>query len=197
MKSSIGLFYQLTVRDKNGKIVKKTKPKQSKSLTFQFLQILFTMFSSVNVAGGKDVTGAARTIDADQLQPVNNIVVKCADDSDVYGIQIGSGDTAVDNMDYALAIKIDHGLAAGELDYGAHSFTYPTEVGANVDGIISRTFFNGSGNSIDVKELGLVAHSKYDPNTAGYFLITRDVIATVAVGNAQTLTVTYTFRTTV
>jgi hypothetical protein len=72
--------------------------------------------------------------------------------------------------------------------------------GGNVDLVFSRGFYNGSGSSIDVKEVGLGIqsldwHSYGDTN---FFLILRDLLAgAVTVDPGDTATVQYTLRTNV
>jgi len=196
--AKIELRYRAVVRDVDGRVKRDTGLQLSRSFVFQFLQILMGAMGNRDVAGGKDTGGAARTIDGSQLNVGYVEFVKAPDDNDTYGLVVGTGVTAEDTMDYALATKIAHGVGAGQLDYGAHSFTDPAEVGANVDMVITRTFYNGSGGTITVNEIGAYCRSVYTTDTIGYFCIIRDVLAAgVEVADTETLTVQYTIRTTV
>lgn len=189
MKNSIGLYYQLTVSDKKtGKIIRKTKLKRSKSFVLQFLQILeIQMFPSVNVTI-TDISGNSYS----SADNVGNFSCEGAVGNTNQGTVVGTGTTTETNTDTAMETLIAHGVGAGQLSYGATSKTTTAEVGANVDFIITRTFTNSSGGSINVTEAGL--HCLY--NGTRYGLAIRDVFSAVAVGNGQVLTVTYTLRTT-
>lgn len=94
---------------------------------------------------------------------------------DTWGIQVGSNNTAVDILDYKLNTPITHGTGAGQLQYGAQTTAFGG-VAPNKWAKMMRTFTNGSGNDVIVKEVGLVAR----PNAAGSpfnILIARDIIA--------------------
>jgi hypothetical protein len=200
----LGLYYRCIVTDKNGKIVKRTHWRKSRSFVIQFLQLL----SALNQATSKtivDVTEASQTAKGTLYENTSNFVfraleIAAPDDNADYGIVVGTGTTSPTNTDRKLVTKIAHGTGAGQLDYGAHNFTNPAVVGANVDYVISRSFYNGSGASITVNEIGIYA--RYYASVAGqyytfYACIVRDVITPITVANTQTLTVQYTIRTTV
>jgi len=199
----LGLYYRCIVTDKNGKVVKRTHWKKSRSFVKQFLQNLslfiggeYGVFNQVgNVA---DVGNVLRTLAyLSTLDFHYYFRAYAPDDAGNYGIVVGTGTLAPTNADYALGTQITHGVGAGQLDYGATSQTAADIVGANVDFILSRTFYNGSGASITVNEVGIIAATLNSDNATSYFLIVRDVITAIAVANTQTLTVQYTFRTTV
>ena len=191
MKSSIGLFYQLVVTDKNGKVVRKTRLRRSKSFILAFLKILEANF---NTLGGavpvKDVLGASE----DAVYTYTTLFATAANAGVVdTGIVLGTGTTSPASDDYVMETKIAHGGAAGQLNYGSQSFIAAQEVGANVDLQLVRAFTNSSGGVINVTEAGVqcaLAASKYA-------LLIRDVFTAVPVADAETITVTYTVRTTV
>lgn len=187
MKSSIGLYYQLIVKDKSGKVVSKTPFRRSKSFLLQFLQIIEVQSFRVNV-NITDYTTVVRSVPA-HAQSLN---FASAVGSVTTGILVGTGTTTPTNLDTAMETLIAHGVGAGQLSYGALSITTTAEVGANVDYIATRTFNNGSGNAINVTEAGIVM----DGGTWHFFCV-HDVFSTVVVLNSQTLTVNYTLRTTV
>jgi hypothetical protein len=195
------LYYRTIVTDKNGKVVKRSRWRKSRSFVIAYLQHIDSALAhaygspllSVSI---KDTGGVIRTIPGGSDAKT---IMACfaPDNDDTYGIVVGTGTTAPTNTDYNLGAKIAHGTGAGQLDYGAHSRTAPTVVGANVDYVISRSFYNGSGASITVNEIGIIV-STYDTGVfQRFFLIVRDVIAPVTVNDTQTLTVQYTWRTTV
>ena len=195
MKSSVGLYYQLIVTDKKtGKIISKTAFKRSKSFVKQFLQILeANMFPSVNIANVKDIGN----VDRDLVENSQNGNFESPVGNTNYGITVGTGTTAPTNIDYVMETLIAHGVGAGQLSYGVQSKTTTDVVGANVDMILTRTFTNSSGGTINVTEAGMQMIAMDDTVTARWFLVTRDTFAAVAVNNGQVLTVTYTIRTTV
>jgi len=190
-------YYQLTITDKHGKIVRRTRKRRCRSWVKQWLQI-FEVYTAHDYGSAPvsvstlDTSNTARanTFDATVY---NNLAMFALDNDSTYGLVVGTGTGAESNTDYALGTQIDHGVGSGQLDHGAHSKTTTAVVGSNVDYQISRTFYNGSGGSISVTEIGIYLKSK----SAWIFCILRDVISAVAVANTQTLTVTITFRTTV
>jgi hypothetical protein len=123
--------------------------------------------------------------------------------NDAYGIQVGSGTTAVSRDNYALATKISHGTAAGQLSYGA--MTVEDTDGTPPDTVfrLIRTFTNNTTDPITVYEIGLAIANSYHPIydswslTTYYFLITRDVLsAPLTVPAGATLTVRYVLKVT-
>jgi len=202
----IGLYYRVLIKDKEGKTVKRTHWKESKSFVLQFLGLFDAHFS--HPAGGfttavtvKDTAGASRSMGATAYAygyGANLWAAFAPNSNDTYGIQVGTGTTAPTNIDYKLETKISTGVGAGNLSYGTHSKTTTQVVGSNVDFVFSRSFYNGSGNTVTVNEIGIVVYNtdSTNPGVAAYILLARDVITPVDVANAQTLTVQYTFRTT-
>jgi len=118
------------------------------------------------------------------------------------GIVIGRGTTPVSIEDYCLADKIGHGTEAGQMDYGSTTIskigyeTYPAPGWSRI--IVSRTFTNLSGASIDVNEIGsyLYARSKVGGiDREIRFLCLRDVLPeTDTVPDGYTYTVSYEIR---
>jgi hypothetical protein len=200
----IGLYYRVLIHDKQGTLVKRTRWKESESFVLQFLQHIDVLVNHAQGVAGiaastKDMGGTSRNLQALTLGPwftVNFLAVFSADNDATYGVLVGTGTTAVTNVDYKIETLIAHGVGAGQLDYGAHSRTAAQVVGSNVDFVISRAFYNGSGGSITVNEIGISCATVDSGGNTRYFLIVRDVITPVAVANAQTLTVQYTLRTT-
>jgi len=194
---SFKTYFRLTIRDKNGKVVKRTHQKISRSYLIQFLGLIELQFRGTDNPIGKDITGAARTGDVSECGDLPNLKMNALDDDGSYGIVVGTGTAAESDVGYALQTIIAHGVGATQLDYGAHSFVAASVVGANVDMIANRTFVNSSGGSITVEEIAIYVKAEYTTSTAAFFCILRDLTGGVAVANGQTLTVEFTFRTTV
>ena len=116
MKSSIGLYYQLIVKDKNGKIVSKTPFRRSKSFLLQFLQIIEVQSYRANVTI-TDYSGTPRSVPA-HAQSLN---FGAAVGSVTTGILVGTGTTPPDNTDTAMETLIAHGVENHQLSYGALS----------------------------------------------------------------------------
>jgi hypothetical protein len=104
-----------------------------------------------------------------------------------YGPVVGTGTGAFDFDNQALGTLIAHGNGAGQLQYGATTFTAPQTVGNDRYFEIIRTFQNASGSDITVNEIGL-----YGNSSSVYYCLAREVIGGgILVPNGQTLTVTY------
>lgn len=194
--AKIEVLKRILIKDKNGKIKYDSGLVSSNSFVIAFLEHIYCPFDDVAVSI-EDTGNTARNVQTPTLGNVF-LLIDAVDDDDNYGIVVGTGTTAEANTDYALATQIAHGTGAGQLDYGAHSFTVPSIVGSSVDMVVSRTFYNGSGSSITVNEIGIYCESKDTGAVARYFCILRDVLTTPeVVANTETLTVQYTIRTTV
>lgn len=196
--AKIELMYRILIHDKKGKLVHKSKWKESDSFTIAFLEHIYGAFASTSV-NMEDTSGVQRNIVRPAQCTSYRPIVNAPNDEDAYGIVVGTGTTPPTNEDYALETQIVQGLGAGQLDYGAHSFTAPAVVVGNVDMIVSRSFYNGSGAKVTIREIGIYGHSASTPCTTYYDLcLVRDVLpAGLDVLDTQTLTVQYTLRTTV
>jgi hypothetical protein len=104
------------------------------------------------------------------------------------GIVVGTGDTAFNVEQYALAAIIPHGTGAGQFSYVAGNAVVQTYASKVWKAIYSRVMNNNSGGSITVKEAGIY------PNFSSSitWMLERSVLApTVPVPNGAQLTVTY------
>jgi len=202
MLANMKLYYRIIVKDKNGKVIKKTRLRRSRSFTIAMLQFIEQLIcrdydSTIDAPYViiKNTVGVNKTLHPSMSNSV--CAVFCPDNSSTWGILVGTGTTAPTNMDYNLATQIAHGTGAGQLDYGAHSRVQAREVGSNVDLVISRSFYNGSGNTVTIKEIGFTCASMDDTANPFYFLLARDVVSDTPVLNTETATVQFTLRTTV
>jgi hypothetical protein len=187
MKPNIQVFYRISVRDdKTGKIVKKGRLRRSKSFVLQFLQIIQSNAFNANLTV-KDTGGTNQT-----LIPGLGGNMQGGVGDQTYGIVVGTGSTTVTNTDNKLATQIATGSGSGQLNYGLESQVAAQVVGANVDYTNTRTFQNLSGATITINEIGLYVLTSASGQK---YCIIHD-LATQAVLNNQTATVTYTLRTT-
>ena len=189
----IETYYRILKHDSGGKLVKDSGLIPSRSYVIQFLEFLEGLFDGNNVTS-TDVDNAENLIlDVTQASTVQGRADAGAGE-DTHGIVVGTnaGTTAEDNENYKLDTKILHsGVgAAGKLNYQPVTFIEPREVGPNVDFDMSRAFLNETGNTITVKEIGIII--KY----SHYHLVLRDVVTDEPVLDGYTLTVVYTLRTT-
>jgi hypothetical protein len=110
--------------------------------------------------------------------------------NDLFGIQLGTGDTAPDISDYQLTTKISHGTGSGQLSYGAVTIGTVAIIGSMAKITISRPFTNDSGNTIDVAEAGLVmAFKDTVPNT--FYVLIEHCLQTFSIANGLSGTGTY------
>jgi len=198
----IQCYATLTVRDAEGKIIQRRRLK-IKSFVKQFLQLLEVITShSIGSPGStlsvRDTTNTLRTLTCGgTLYAYSVFAALSPAGNNAYGIVAGTGTTAEGVEDYALATIIAHGTGAGQLSYGATSYTTATVSDGNVDLIFTRTFVNGSGGTVTVQEIGLYFAQTDSGLVNRYFCGLRDLTGAISVGNGQTLTVQYDFRTTV
>lgn len=198
----IETYYRILKHDKEGKLVKDSGLMPSRSYVIQFLELVSGFLKQAydgNIdTTATDVDGAESTLldVSDEITDYGRMNAGIG--ADTYGIVIGinTGATAEGNEDYALDTKILHS-GTGEADkmsYQAVVFVAPTANGGNVDFDISRPYLNETGNTITVKEIGLICRNIADTK---YHLLLRDVVSDEDVLDGYTLTVVYTLRTTV
>jgi hypothetical protein len=199
------VMVELEVRDKNGRIVKKHR-QISHSFLRQWLALLRGQLAMRYGAFAPaqsvvDESGTARTYPCTASTNIYYTGL-CAngDIGDVsQGIVVGISDIANNINTYCLGTKISHGTGSGQLQYGSHTFEDITNPSGNILVFrVIRTFSNGSGATITVKEVGLLVRTLCYNVTYYSFLVARDVLSTpVDVPNGMTLTVRYIFQITV
>lgn len=191
-------YYRLVKRNAKGEVIEDTGKLLSHSYVLQFLQFLEGRGSFREITA-KDVTGAQTTLIKDGTEIVEEFGhIHAGAGVDTFGIVVGTnaGTTAEDNENYKLDTQIAHSGTgeAGKLNHQAMVINMPAVVGVNVDMDISRAFVNETGSPITVKEIGVYCENEVD-NV--YHMFMRDVVTDKVVADAETLTVTYTLRTTV
>jgi len=191
-------YLRILKHDPEGKLVKDSGLMPSQSYVIQFLEFLEGLFTPSPAKDATDVDNAESRLVYGASTSENYGRVDAPAGDDTYGIVVGTnaGTTAEDNENYKLDTKILHsGVgAANKLNYQAVTFVVPRTVGPNIDLDISRAFLNETGNTITVKEIGIIC--KNIPDTK-YHLLLRDVVTDEPVDDAETLTVVYVLRTTV
>ena len=191
-------YYRILKHDPEGKLVKDSGLIPSHSYVIQFLELIGAIFDSPGLVEATDVDGAEGYIyrNAGTFANVGRVNAGAGDDT--HGIVVGTnaGVTAEDNENYALDTKIEHsGVgAAGKLNYQAVTLIAARVVGPNMDMEVTRAFLNETGNTITVKEIGIICK---EVDFTKYHLLLRDVVSDEDVLDGYTLTVVYTLRTTV
>ena len=121
----LNLYYQLSLYDKNQKLIHQTKQIQSRSFIRQFLGHLYSRVNNITYAC-YDITNTSRNSTAYGLNFVhpgletryhylllNDYGIAC----DEQGIIIGTGNTAVTPTDYKLETPVNYGTSSGEMLY--------------------------------------------------------------------------------
>lgn len=193
------MLYQVQVRDRDGKVVRDSGLRRSRSYVSNFLGIIGSFMEGANLGGIKDTTGTARTTSLSAMSTY--IIMGTSYDAGsgnrhADGLVVGTGTTAVAQGDYALAALILDGAVANKLSYGVMSYVNPAIEGDYQVFKQSRIFTNNSGAAITIKEIGLYAQTKCTDAGAWRFMHIRDLLSspyTVAAGG--TVTVQYVMRT--
>ena len=205
--SKIGLYYEVILRDRNGKVVKRFKRK-SESWLRGFIAILRACLlqrygTAVSAQNITDETGTARGF-PDTYAPsgyVTSYLPCCNGDTGdtSQGIVVGSSDTDNTLTTYALGSKISHGTGSGQLLYSAMTFEDIVNPSGNILQFrMTRVFTNNSGADITVKEMGLLAKGKDNSDNPRSFLIARDVLSTpITIPDGYSLTLRYIVKITV
>lgn len=195
------LFYGIKLYDRNGKLTEE-RLKPAHSYTLQFLQIISAVltFRTTNPSI-KDISGVGRNVIAtsswdNPYYPFCMRYAYASEDTSRDGIIVGTGDTPETISDYAMDSLINSGDGVGELHYHRMDLrsmaTLDYEIPASYFDF-ERSFFNLSGATITVKEIGLQVI--YGTTAAGgEGLIARDVVTPIAIPAGGWLDVIYRFQ---
>ena len=194
--SGVQLLVRLVVKKPDGKVLSDTGYNPSKSFVIQFLEAVWAMFSKMHVY-------ATSTGNTEEYLIYGTVVggedfrLNAPANDDTNGIIVGTGDTPVDNEDYKLATQLTEGVGAGNITHGAQVQGVAGVVGGNVDWECSRIFTNNTGSTITIKEVGEYTYYHVKEPYSSHCII-RDVLGTpVEVPDNCSVTVYYTWRTTV
>lgn len=182
---------QVELKDKDGKLIKRSRKKLSRSYIRQMIDLLYSIGATGDTAM-KDTSGVARTYSYTYSCSHGQVMVlAAAAANDLYGIQVGTGEDAVTISDFQLKTKILHGDTSTKLNHGATSIGAVAIVGSTAKFTIARTFTNNSGADIDVKEVGLVGICIYGTISNMYIMLERTLLP-FTIANGTSGTVTYT-----
>lgn len=177
------LTAEIEIKDEFGNVEQTIS---AKSFTQHLINLLFVQSSQTTLATQLDTGGVSRSI-VIQSSPFN--ILALVNDA-TYGIQAGTGSTAVAVTDTKLQTLIAHGVGAGQLSYGNTTIIPPTTVGNDRYFEIARVLTNSSGSDITVNEIGLVEFRSFN------FLFERTV-TTFTITNGGNKTITYRLKITV
>ena len=210
-EANLSLFYELEVRDKEGRVIS-SRRERSRSLLRNFALIVRTLLAG-NIAGlithtpfdvsvsitkrdGGTFSFPNLTYCVTETTPEKEApsVMEAAamERTDSYGVIVGGGTTPVTKHDYDLESQYKDGINANQLLHG--KTTVEDVNGTETDSVwrVIRTFSNESGATITVREIGLAVVCQ-----GNYVLIARDVLSTPEdIPDAASLTVRYVFKVT-
>lgn len=199
------------VADNAGNLIFKDR-QRGHSWNRNFYNMMFSMLadcqgSNVNsfAAGAMSAKRTTGTIDYSPLwictRPDNAITsgygIINSGTTHVFGMQIGTGDTAFSAEQFALGNVIAAGTGAGQMSYVAQVapvLAYDSTPGSEKWTCTQRRIMNNnSGGAIEVKETGLTYYGHwFGGYQTNYYLIERSVLSpTVTVPDGAQLTVTY------
>ncbi len=160
------LWIEYEVRDKDGKLLDKGKFKGQSwvgNIT-AFLRTLFKggvtgtsttpRYYSTSPTDMRDVDGTARGLALFEYSASTRLGAEAEAGVDAYGLRVGASDSAVALGQYNLGIPIVHGSGAGQLLYGNTTVEDLSRNGTWLFRVV-RTFTNGSGSTVTVREFGL------------------------------------------
>jgi hypothetical protein len=192
---------EFEVRDKNGKLLQKGKF-PAKSWVGNIVGLLSGLISSwLGTSGGyanlsrsdmTDTIGTARPLPL-AVYAATAYVGGCAPAGEATaGIVVGSADTPIAIGQYALVTLINHGTGSGQLQYGATTVESMVKNSSWYFRVV-RTFTNGSGATVTVREIGLYVRLGRDTSPYYYScMLARDVPASaINVPAGSTLTLRY------
>jgi len=190
------IFVITRLFDKRGKLVKERRFK-SKSFLLNYAKMMGAIFglrSDTFVLD--DGTKATQYGYSDEWK--FRCQMKTGAGIENIGIVIGRGTTPVSVEDYCLADKITHGTGVGQMNYGSCDVSAIGYTPNWSRVIVSRTFTNLSGASIDVNEIGSYLYTRSKVGGVDRevrFLCLRDVLPTTdTVPDGYTYTVSYEIR---
>lgn len=196
-------IFRLTIRDESGQI--KTS---RESYCHSWIRNLYNAYTDQTLSGGRSAFGntyadgsLARKIlvgaiintlytSVNDVEALGGYFSAAADDG--RGMLVGTGTSAVIMDDFELDTLIEHGNAAGELDYSACTLGSKAwnVVPKYWKSIWTRDFVNNSGGTITVNELGIC-----NVQSLLVYLFLRDLVSPGQdVLNTETLTVDLEFR---
>ncbi len=177
----LNIKYNLKVYTADGKL-KRELQTPGHSFVRGFLEILYAQMVNTTFAV-KDTGGVSQDVvgpDADILDITASGNAK--------GLVVGGGNTAVAISDFNMANIAGVGTGTNQFTHGTQTYVAPTVTGETSQFSILRSFTNGSGSAILVKEVGLMGDGS---NVSHDFLLVREVLdSVVTVEDTEVLNLT-------
>jgi len=187
---------QVEIKDKNGKVIKRSQKKLCRSYLRQLIDFLQAI-NSTTAGSIKDTSGNAKTFAFLASGWADRLMSAIAPSTNtLYGILVGTGASPVNVSDFAMQTLIAHGDTSTKLNYGAVSVGAVAIVGSTAKFTIARTLTNNSGADINVTEIGLVEACSGYAQSIFYAMIEHTLLSFTVV-NGTSGTVTYTISVTV
>jgi hypothetical protein len=201
----MGAILELTVKRKDG-TVRERRVRKAESFVRQFLDLLMMQAAMANEMSWHQIRDTGNVLRAIAFSGLTFATDAAAND-DIYGVMVGTGNTAPTINDYALETRIDDGVGAGELQYGGVTYGLPTSSATESHFTITRDFSNASGGAITVEEIGVYVKAmaawiiQSNDRTSGapdlVFMTIRDVVGGgITIPDGETLTVNYRLQAT-
>jgi len=199
----------IIVRDKDGKVIKKYKQK-SHSPTANFIGIMLP-YTWYAMTGNEWTLTTTSNTTFNYYQQLTGLFYGIGYPNNSWGVPnyiqnilVGSGSNSNPYSAYNLNAPISNGSGTGQLIYG--SINIPSNITINGNQayfIISQSYTNQSGATIDITEVGIVLYfTVYTSETPGYggsgssgsLLVWYDVLSSpISVANGQQVVIYYTF----
>jgi hypothetical protein len=197
---TLKVYLTVIVRDANGNIVKVHK-QWSHSPTSNFMSIILPYNYYSNTGQGLPITNTngSTYYYYSSYQPMDYPNNTANYRSYLAMIQVGSGQQSNPYSAYKLAAPIANGTGSGQLVYGTPSVSsYPIVSGSSVYFYISQAFYNASGSTVTITEVGILINmTLINPSTTtnvGNVLVWYDVLSSaISVPNGGAITIYYTF----
>jgi len=219
LHNNIDIRLTVTIKDKNGKIIKQHK-QHSHSFLMNFAAMLATAmlnpFASIkNFYYFKITAGTWYSIDTSYAYQNDLFTMLDSSNDSSYGIVVGTGTATPTPNDFELENQIINGTGSGQLVYGAHSIsptpgTSALQAGTSTpsSGVltpsnnttsfsVSRTFQNQSGASITVSEVGIMSMTEEYSEVYNPVLLIHDLLSSaITIPNGGVMGITYTISVT-
>lgn len=189
----MNIYYQIT-KFNDKKIIKKYPITQSRSFVKGFIDRLYGSIAQVSYHA-QDLFIHSVGGDGGYYMSygLSNTYIGWIAKSSEQGIVVGTSTTALSPSQTILVAKVNHGQSTGEL---LHYACYPKDFSTNTSDCtfeLERIFWNNSGGSITVNEMGIYNVLSTALTTGS--LIARDLVSPgVAVANGEYLKITYTIK---
>jgi hypothetical protein len=130
---------------------------ETSGITKNYIKWMYGMFTDNTSVQLIDTGGAIETMES-YPNMGNAGYYSAGNVSSVYGLVVGTDDTAADWDDYALKSQINAGTSAGQLWHTGGTTSSINTSGNTASFFVQRGFFNFSGSPITIRETGLYGY---------------------------------------